>query len=57
MAKRNLSREIESLLIAAQINVIRTNYIKVKIDNKQQNSLRRLRGERDKTVNHISGCS
>ena len=43
----------ESLLIAAQNNAIRTNYIKAKIDNTQQNNKCKLRGERDETVNHI----
>ena len=28
----NLKSETESLLVAAQINVIRTNYVKAKID-------------------------
>ena len=36
--KGNIKRESESFLIAAQNNAIRTNYIKVKIDNTQQNS-------------------
>ena len=31
-ASENLKRETESLLIAAQNNAIRTNYIKEKID-------------------------
>ena len=30
-------RETESLLIAAQNNAIKTNYVKVKIDKTQQN--------------------
>ena len=34
--KGDLKRETESLLILAQNNAIRTNYIKVKIDNMQQ---------------------
>ena len=44
--KRNLKRETESLLIAAQNNTVRTNYVKVRIDKTQQNSSCRLRGER-----------
>ena len=36
-----------SRLIAAQNNVIRTNYVKAKIDNSQENSKCRLRCERD----------
>ena len=31
--------------------------MKAKIDNAQQNSKCRFYGERDKTFNHISGCS
>ena len=50
---RNLQREIVSLLIVAQHNAIRTNYIKAKIDNKRQNSKCRRCEERDETVNYI----
>ena len=58
LLKANLKRETESLLIATQNNVIRTNYIKVKIDNTQQNSKCRLYSDRDETINHIiSECS
>ena len=38
LRRRNLKRETESLLISAQSNTIRTNYIKAKIDYTQQNS-------------------
>ena len=31
-------RETESLLMAAQNNAIRTNYVKTKVDNTQQNN-------------------
>ena len=54
----NFIREIESLLIAAQNNVIRTNHIKARIDKTQQNSKCRLCDDRDKIINHkISECS
>ena len=53
LIKENLKRETESLLIAAQNNVIRTNNIKARIDKTQQNSTCRLCGYRDKTINHI----
>ena len=43
--------------MAAQSNIIKTNYIKVKIDNMQLNSKCRLYGERDEMINHISECS
>ena len=36
--KRNLKRETESFLIAAQMNTIRTNHIKVRIDKTRRNS-------------------
>ena len=49
---------MESLLIAAQDNAIRTNHIKAGIDTTQQNSKCRLCSERDETINHIiSECS
>ena len=51
--KGNLKRETESLLIAAQNNAIRTNYIKVKINNAQQNSKCRLCDDKDETINPI----
>ena len=55
---RNLKRETESLLKAAQNNVIRTNYIKARIDKTQQNSKCRLCGDGNETINHIiSECS
>ena len=48
LRKGNLKRKTESLLIAAQNNAIRTNHIKAKIDETQQNSKCRLCGDRDK---------
>ena len=38
LRKGNLKRVTESLITAAQNKTIRTNYIKGKIDNTQQNS-------------------
>ena len=61
--KRSLKRETESLLIAAQNNAIRTNYIKEKIGKtqkkkKKKNSKCRLCSDKDETINHmISECS
>ena len=49
----NLKRETEPLSIAAQSNTIRTNYIKVKTDNMQQNSHSWLCRERDEMINHV----
>ena len=58
LRKGNLKRETESLLIAAQNNAIKTNHIKARIDKTQQNSRRRLCGDRDEMINHIiSECS
>ena len=58
LIKGNFKRETESLLIAAQNNAIRTNQIKVRIDETQQNSKCRLCGDRDEIINHIiSECS
>ena len=57
LKKGNLKREIESLLIAAQNNAVRTNHIKTRINKTQQNSKCRLCSDRDKTINHISECS
>ena len=58
LRKGNFKRETESLLIAAQNNVIRTNHIKARLDKIQQNSRCRLCGDKDKTINHIiNECS
>ena len=58
LRKGNLKREIESLLIATQNNVISTNHVKARIDMTQQNSRWRLCDDRDETINHImSECS
>ena len=51
--KGNFWREIETLLITAQNNAIRTNFVKLKIDNTQRNSKCSLCRERDETINHI----
>ena len=58
LRKGNFKRETESLLRAAQNNVVRTNHFKARIDKTQQNSKCRLYGDRDETINHIiSECS
>ena len=53
LRKGNLKRETKSLRISTQNNAIRTNHIKAMIDKTQQNSIWRLCGDRDKTINHI----
>ena len=56
--KKNVKRDTESLLIAAQNNAIRPNHIKARIDKFMQNSRCRLCGDIDETINHIiSECS
>ena len=58
MAKKGKLSETqtESLLIAAQNNAKRTNYVRAKIDKTQQNSKSMLCDERDETMNHINEC-
>ena len=46
--KGNPKRETVSLLLAAQNNAIRTNYIEVKIDNAQRNTKCRKCRERER---------
>ena len=41
------------VLIEAQNNASRTNYISAKIDNTQPNSKCTFRGDRDETINYI----
>ena len=53
----SFKREIESLIIAAQNNAVRSNHIKTRIDKTQQNSKCRLWGDWEETINHISDCS
>ena len=56
--ERETKIETESLLIAAQNNAIRTNYVKAKISITQENSMWEFFGDRHETINHlISGCS
>ena len=58
LKKRNLKREKESFLIAAQDSAIRNNHIKARIDKTQQNSKCGHCGDIDETINHIiSECS
>ena len=49
----NFKKEAETLLIAEQNNVIRTNHSKAKIDKTQQNSKYGLCCDIDETINHI----
>ena len=53
MATKRKLNETECLLIAAQINAIRTNYISANIDNTKKKSKCKLYGSRNETVNQI----
>ena len=56
--KRKPTKKNLNLFIAAENNGIRTNYIKGKIDNMQQNSKCIICGDREEIANHIlSQCS
>ena len=51
-------KETESFLVDIWNSDIRTNNVKVKIDEMQQNSKFRLCGNKDEMINHIiSECS
>ena len=45
-------KKLNLFIIAAQNKAIKTNYIKLRIDNRQPNSKCRLCGDRDEMVNH-----
>ena len=51
--KLSLKRETESFLVAARNNAIRTNNIKARVDNLQQNSRCRLSRDRNDKINSI----
>ena len=54
----DLKRETESLIVAAQNQSVRKNFVKAKIDKSQKETLRRLCKKADKSIDHVvSGCS
>ena len=54
----DLKRETESLIVAAQNQSIRTNFVKSKIDKRQKDTLCRLCKKADESIDHVvSGCS
>ena len=56
--RENSKEKLESFLIVAQNNAIRTNYSKAKTDNILQNCKYRSCWDRNETVNHmISKCT
>ena len=53
-----MKREIESVIVAAQNQSIRTNLVKAKIDKSQGDSLCRVCRKEDEGIDHIViGCS
>ena len=53
-----MKRETESLIVSAQIESIKTNPVRAKIDKNQGDSLRRMCRKVDESIDHIvSGCS
>ena len=55
---RDLKRETENLIVAAQNQSIRTNLVKAKIDRSQKYTLCRLRKKADESINHVvRGCT
>ena len=50
---RDLKRETENLIVAAQNQSIRTNLVKAKIDRSQKYTLCRLRKKADESINHV----
>ena len=54
--ERESLKEKLNLLIAAENNSIRANYLEAKIHKMQQNSRCRLCGDKDETIDHISEC-
>ena len=48
-----MTREKQTLLIAAQNNAIRTNYNKTEVDDTQKNNKVLLCDDKDETVNSI----
>lgn len=49
-----LKKETEGLLMAAQYQVLRTNWVKDNIDGTAVSPLRRVCSERDKTISHMA---
>ena len=57
LQNEDLKRETESLIVAVQNQSIRTNLVKAKIDKSQGDSLCRMCGKVDESIDHIvSGC-
>ena len=58
LQNRDLKRETESLIVAAQNQSKRTNLVKVKIEKSQGDSLCRVFRKADESIDHTaSGCS
>ena len=58
LQNEDLKKKIESTILAAQIQSIRTNLVKAKIEKSQGDSLCRVCRKVDESIDHIvSGCS
>ena len=58
LQNRDLKRETESLIVAAQNQSIKSNLVKARIDKSQEDSLCRMCRKVDESIYHIvSGCS
>ena len=54
----DLKSETESLIVAAQNQSIRTNWVKAKVDKTQKETLCRLCKKADESIDHVvGGCS
>ena len=53
LVKSDLKVQTEATICAAEEQVLRTNYLKNKIDKTLENPLRRMYGERGETAQHI----
>ena len=53
---RQLKRENETLIVAAQDEAVRTSYIKAEIDETRDNPNWRMCNQMDETVSHIVGA-
>ena len=52
-----LKKETEGLIFAAQVQALRTNAVKARIENQNVSSKCRMCGSHDETVQHIFLCS
>ena len=53
LKKETLKKDTEGMLMAAQDQALRTNYIKKRIDKQNVSPMCRQYGEREETISHI----